>query len=158
MNNATRFWILFAFLMTGSLFFSVINFNEDWRETFHSIFLEDFREVLAQARGDLLGDGKIFLVVKVKTKSTLSIEVFEPDLNTHDFILKTKATLPEKRDGHMIYHENSTNLLLLDVNQDGALEIVAPTYDENLIPRVRVYKLNRDSNSLDLLNQSDIKI
>jgi hypothetical protein len=164
MSEKARFWVAFLLLFSLAAVLAAINLHAPWREAIRERFLPEKREILAQARGELFPPDKNhpelrrnFAVLKVLTREALVIEVFELDSVTGNSQFRAKVTLPEKRDGYFNYHGSATNLLLIDENNDGILEIVAPGFDENLIPRVHVYRLNDEANSLDLLDLQSLQ-
>lgn len=110
------------------------------RERIRDGLLPGTREILAKAEGDLTGQGDWVSVVKVKTRSDLVLEVYSMDAQKGETRMRARMVLPEKKDGYFQFHGQPTNLALVDLNGDGVLEIVAPTFDENLIPRLRVYR------------------
>jgi hypothetical protein len=158
MSESSRFWIPFSILISVSVGLAAINLNENLRTTLREHLLPNRREVLAKAQGDLVGDGRTFTVLKVKTREALVVEVFENNLTTGDSLFRTRAILPEKREGLFTYKGRTTNLLLLDVDNDKAQEIIVPSFDENLVPRVHIFKFNDGTNSLELLNPDSVKL
>jgi hypothetical protein len=105
--------------------------------------------VLAKAEADLTGKGLRVAVVKVQTADTIALEIFENDGNEGKLKFVKRIVLPEKRDAYFNFRGNATNLVVTDVDNDGELEIVAPTFDQNLVPRLNVYKF--DSSVHDFL-------
>jgi hypothetical protein len=158
MSESSRFWILFSILISISVGLATINLNDNWRTVIRERLLPNKREVLAKAQGDLVGTGRIFTVLKVKTQEALAVEVFETNASTGDSIFRTRAILPERREGLFTYKGRTTNLLLLDVDNDKAQEVIVPSFDENLVPRVHIYKFNDFTNTLDLLNPESVKL
>jgi len=66
--------------------------------------------------------------------------------------LLAKITLPEKRDGYFQLKGNATNLGLVDVDGDSILEIIAPTFDDQMVARLNIYKFNADTKGFDRMN------
>ena len=83
----------------------------------------------------------------IKNKNSLSIEVYDQD--AEEMTLIAKIPLNETRDAYFSAKGNATNLALTDVDSDGALEIVAPTYDDQMIPRLNIFKYNPETKSFD---------
>jgi hypothetical protein len=163
MSDKARFWLLFLCLFAIAMALAAINLQSTWREAVREAFLPEKRVVLAEARGNLIpndqqkpGTKRNFLVLKIQTRGSISLEVFEIEAKSGQSIFRARATLPEGRDGQFDYHGNATNLLLLDINNDGGQEIIAPAFDENLIPRVHVYRFNDEISSLELLDIQSI--
>ena len=109
------------------------------------------REVIAKATGSLSSEGPRVTVLKIRSKNTLSIEVYSLD-NPQEMTLMTRIPLFETRDGFFMLQGNATNLAITDIDKDGTLEIVAPTYDEQMVPRLNIYRFNPDSKNFDRVN------
>lgn len=132
---------LLLFLMLALvLVVTVVLSIPSWREKIKDFVLSDSREVLAKVEGDLTGKGDLISVVKVKIRSELVLEVYALDPSRGETTLRSRVILPESKDGFFQFRGQPTNLALADTDGDGVLEIVAPTYDENLIPRLHVYR------------------
>jgi hypothetical protein len=144
-------------MLTLSAAIAFVNFNEDLRQKFRDRFVPDIRVVVAKSSGDLVGGGRSFTVLKVKNKDSLAVEVFENNYKTKQALFRARAILPEHRDAYFSYMGVAVNLLLLDVKGDGVLDIVTAAFDENLIPRMHVYKLNDVTGTLDPLGPEAIK-
>lgn len=86
-------------------------------------------------------------VIKIKTDEGIAIEVFENQKEAATEKLVAKLTLEEKRDAFMSFSGDATNLGLVDFDGDGTLEIVAPAYDENFVPRLNVFKFDSQNRS-----------
>ncbi len=143
--------------MAISVSLAAINFNDEWREQIREHLLPNKREILAKASGDLLGTGRAFTVLKVKNQDNINIEVYENDPASGKTFFKARAILPERRDGLFKYKGSATNLLLLDVENSKGLEIIAPSFDENLVPRLHIYKFNDMTSSLDTITPDALK-
>lgn len=157
MSSSWRFWTLFSTLIAISLALAAVNLKESWRTSLRETLLPNKREVLAKARGDLVGGGANFQRTKVKTQDNLVIEVYELDPVSKKTLFRARAILPERRDGLFNYRGSATNLLLMDIDNDNGLEIIAPSFDENMVPRLHIYKFNDQSGSLDALSPDSMK-
>lgn len=106
------------------------------------------REIIAKVEGDITPTGPHVTVLKIKTHSSLFLEIFTPN-EDKELTLLTKIPLYETRDGHFFIKGNATNLALTDVDNDGQLDIVAPTYDEQMVPRLNIFRYNKETQSFD---------
>lgn len=106
------------------------------------------REILAKVSGKISGAGPRVTVLKIRDKNSLTLEVYDMD-GTDGMTLMTKIPLAESRDGYMSLQGNATNLALTDVDSDGAMEIVAPSYDDQMVPRLNVFKYNTSTKNFD---------
>ncbi len=121
------------------------------REIIRSLVISQSRVVLAKAEADLTGHGANIAVVKVQTADSIALEIYEKTAEQDKLKFMKRIVLPEKKDAYFTFRGNATNLVLTDVDGDGILEIVAPTYDENLIPRLNVFKFDPASNDFTKL-------
>jgi hypothetical protein len=96
--------------------------------------------------------------LKIQTADTLSLEVFESDGDSQKMKFFKRIVLPETRDAYFNFHGNATNLALTDVDGDGSMEIVAPTFDENLIPRLNVYKYDSERQDFIRLGPENLNL
>lgn len=128
------------------------------RDFFYRWIYEDSRSVLAKVEGDLSGKGDRVHVVKVKSDNELILEVYffqnpqEPPTEMRRLILS------EKRDAFMDFKGSTTNLALIDVNEDGIQEIIAPTFDENLIPRLNVYQIDLETRVFQKMGPRELQL
>lgn len=106
------------------------------------------RDVIAKVSGQLGPDGPKVMVLKIKSKNNLSLEVFATD-TPEGMTLLAKIPLYETRDGYFLLQGNATNLALTDVDKDGTVEIVAPTYDDQMVPRLNIFRYNPATKSFD---------
>ena len=129
-------WIIIAFAVT----LGAINLVPSWRMRVREHLVRPERTVLSQAEGILIPGSPPNTVIKVQNQDHISLEVYAPvDGESAPRLIYT-IDLPESRDAYFNYSGVTTNLVLADIDHDGQLEIVSPSFDDNLIPRLRVYK------------------
>ena len=139
------FWISFPTLCLIALSLAVLSVLPQSREIIRNMLVSESRTVLAKAEADLTGHGLKVIVVKVQTADTIALEIFENSADQEKLKFLKRLVLPEKKDAYFSFRGNATNLVVTDVDGDGVLEIVAPTFDENLIPHLNVYKFNAET-------------
>ncbi|MGZ3774183.1 MAG: hypothetical protein ACXVCN_10730 [Bdellovibrio sp.] len=120
------------------------------RVSIKNFLLNSDRTVLAKVSGNLTSQGPQVTVLKIKTKESLSLEIYSnaPQSQT----LMAKVPLSESQDGYFLLQGNATNLAIADIDKDGDSEIVAPTYDDQMIPRLNIFKYNSATKSFDRVN------
>ena len=128
------------------------NFYLPAREWIVDHLTSDRREVLGIATGTLGPEKSQLTVVKVKSGKKLQLEVYTWDKRLQTTHLKNRLTLSEPRDGYFMFQGNATNLALADIDGDGFSEIITANFDKDLIPRLRVFKWNPQSEVFDSLD------
>jgi hypothetical protein len=112
------------------------------REGLRAQLLLPRRTILSVASGDIFNNGTMAQVLKIRTEKGLFLEIYGPDLENGDRLLLAQVQLPDSRDGYFHFRGQAANLALQDVDGDGAVEIMAPTFDENLMAHLNVYRYN----------------
>ncbi|WP_374027794.1 hypothetical protein ACES2J_00630 [Bdellovibrio bacteriovorus] len=110
-------------------------------------FLSSERKIVAKVDGTLGPYGPKVVVLKIQSRNSLSLEVY--DASAEGLTLLARLPLYENRDGFVLVQGNATNLALTDVDKDGTFEIVAPTYDEQMVPRLNIFRYNPNTKSFD---------
>lgn len=113
------------------------------RQKIRSWILRDGREILAKTSGYATPAGPFVSVFKIRENGALIIEVYTtPDQDGSPKLLQ-KFVLNEIRDGYFNFMGNATNLALSDTDHDGALDILAPTFDDQMTARLNVFRFNQ---------------
>lgn len=143
-SNLNTYLVNGAFVILGFavLLTSLTAAIPSWRAAVRGYVQTPFREVLAKTRGDLTGKGFIVSVIKLRTQEGISVEIFERVNEGEQERFLARLKFEERRDGHFSIRGQATNLALMDVDHDGLLEVIVPVYDENLIPRLHVFKFD----------------
>lgn len=127
-----------------ALFVSVL--IPDVRSAIRHALLQDYRVVISTVHGDVTGEGIDFTIAKVRTRDSLLIEVYRPQEDGSQKLL-ARITLPEKKDGFFNFNGQATNLAIDDINGDGLKEIIVPTFDQNMVGRLHIYRYDPHSGS-----------
>lgn len=101
------------------------------------------RQIIAKTSGYLTPEGPFVNVFKIREAGQLIIEVYASPDDTGSPNLLQRLPLPETRDGYFNFMGNATNLALSDTDGDGAMDILAPTFDDQMTPRLNVFKFIR---------------
>lgn len=145
-----------AFFITLALSATALAFFPDSRFYLHDKLQTDQRKVLGFLHIDLTGLGDRVDLVKVKLGSDISLEVYFYD-NQNSAPTEIKRTvLPGHSDVHMDFRGRVTNLAVTDINKDGTLDVVLPTADENLVPRLSIYSVDPLTRILRKLDIQDL--
>lgn len=103
------------------------------------------RTILSSVNGDITGNGDPITVVKIQSLNTISLEVILHNGDQTRVKDIRRILLDSSRDMYFDVKDYVTNLALVDINNDGILEIVTATADENLIPRLHIYRYDTET-------------
>lgn len=142
------FMIGFPALCLIAILLVVMSFLPQSRELIRNLVISESRVVLAKAEADLPNGAGKLSVIKVQTADSLAIEVFESDYEGKNLKFVKRIVLSEVRDAYFNFHDQATNLALSDLDGDGNVEILAPTFDEDLVPRLNVYKYDAETKEI----------
>lgn len=138
---STSKWVLFSvLLLTAALVLAAV-LTPSVREGIQQHFNGSNREVLATAEGNLLGDGHSVKVIKYRHREEIWVEILKIEDNGSTTIVD-RILLPDKHDGLFNFQGHVTRLAIADVDHDGALELLAPTFDQQLVPHLNVFRYN----------------
>ena len=112
-----------------------------WRLRLQNYVAPAHREILATVEGDVLNDGTKARVIKYRDRRGLVVEVFRETAEGASESID-RITLPDRHDGMFNVRQQVTRLAILDVDQDGKLELVAPSFDNQLVPHLNVFRYN----------------
>lgn len=120
--------------------------HPDVRTQMRSSFVSDARVVLSTVEADLTGSGGLYKVAKVRVGSILNLEIYE-FMRDGSQRLTERIEIPDRRDGFFIFNGQTANLAVEDIDGDGRPEIVAPTFDNNLVGRLNIYNFDATAGS-----------
>jgi hypothetical protein len=95
---------------------------------------------LATAEGDLLNDGSLVKAVKYKGNNGIFIEILRSTEGAYTLV--DRIDLPDKHDGMFNFHGHVTRLAITDIDNNGTAELLAPTFDAQLVPHLNIFHYN----------------
>jgi hypothetical protein len=122
-----------------------------WREAVQRHLSHTDREVLATAEGDLLGDGSLAKVIKYRGHEGIFVEILKVNEKGETQPID-RLLLPDKQDGLFNYQGHVTRLAIADIDGDGKLELLAPSFDNQLVPHLNVFRYNPSSGRFELVH------
>lgn len=140
--------ILISILAVVALLVTALAIVPSYRQRLRDYFGPEHRTILAKISGDLTGQGMRVTVLKIQTRENLVLEIYSEE-NPETSSLMAKIPLPEKRDAYFSLKGNATNLGLADIDNDGTLEVLVPTFDEQMVARLNIYKFNNEIRSFE---------
>ncbi|MGE0631680.1 MAG: hypothetical protein AB7O96_04695 [Pseudobdellovibrionaceae bacterium] len=155
-RSITLYNTAMVLLAMATLAATLIAIIPSWRAAIRFWFHGDERKILSFADGDLKNDGKNLRVYKIKTNEGLFLEIYElTETGFSGFHVGT-IKLPDLKDGYFNFMGKPTNLALSDVDSDSIIEIIAPSYDENLIARLNVYHFNKTTEKFERITPQQL--
>jgi hypothetical protein len=139
---------LFQTALIGLFIASLVSaLHPGLRSAVRGTFAKDYRSVLSSVHGDLLGNGTDYTIVKVKTRDNLFLEIYDSVKNGSSHLV-SRIDIADKKDGFFSFNGQATNLALDDIDGDGKLEIIVPSFDQNLVGHLNLYRYNQDVKGL----------
>lgn len=126
--------------------------HPDVRTHVRGSLIKNQRVVISTVQADLAGDGTLFTVAKIRTQDALLLEIYEA-LADGTSRLVEKIEMADKKDGYFNFNGQATNLAVEDINGDGHPEILAPSFDHNLVGRLNIYSYNKSSKAFQRILQ-----
>lgn len=145
-NHLIIFIIFLSVVAIAAIIVAVI---PSLRSTIRDRLVSDERLILAKVSGPLYSNGPIMTAIKIKKGNDLILEIYSHSTEDSSEIQIARFKLEDSRDGYVTSGQNSTNLAFIDVDKDSVFEVVAPTFDSNMVARLNVYKYNEESKSFD---------
>lgn len=133
--------LLFAIPLLFAMGLALTAVVPSWRERIQNHFSKVGRDILATAEGDVLNDGSLAKVIKYHSKDGVYVEILKVGAD-HREIQVDRILLPDKHDGLFNYQGHVTRLAIADIDNDGKLELLAPTFDNQLVPHLNVFRYN----------------
>ena len=137
------------FLGAASAVAMAVAMHPGWRSAVREKALPEYRSAVSTARATFAAGLGSFTVAKVKTRDALWIEVYKNQSEGH-VRLVDKIQLADVRDGYFNFNGRATNLAIADLDGDGQPEILAPTFDDDLVGRLSVFKYDPVMRSFQL--------
>lgn len=147
-----KFQKLILILFVMSLCFIVIVSVPNLKKSVKGLFLDDKRTILAKVQGKVSAEGDKLVILKIKQKDEIFIEVFKEEEKTEFLNFIQKISIPEKNEGSFTFQGEITNLAYGDVDHDGFMEILVPVFSEDMTPRLHTLKYNTTNNSFEVMS------
>ena len=131
-------WIfLIVFLASLNIGSAVVLFSSG-RYWVQSRFLKRGPQLLSIVHGDLMNDGSSVKVVKIKTAEGIVLEFYSNAENGTRHLI-TRSIIPNTRDGFFDHRGQAVQLAVVDLDGDGKMELLSPTFDANMLARLNPY-------------------
>lgn len=154
--------LLMLFLLIAAVLSAAVSIIPSWRQKAQEHLLQSDRKILAKVvtRIDLNKPDEFF-IFKIQQGDQLFVEVYkqvkdEAATTEAESQFLTKILLAEKKDAFVNFQGNATNLAVTDMDHDGKQEIIIPSYDNEISPRLNIYKYNEETQSFDRLRSESL--
>lgn len=147
-----------AHLALGTLFLAMLIavLHPELRSTIRSKLVSHPRTVISTVSGDLRGDGSVLTVVKVKLENALALEIFDRENEMPKLI--GRIEIPNAKDGFFNFNGQTANLALDDIDGDGINEVLAPSFDMNMVGHLNVFRFDAGSQNLKRVTAANSSI
>lgn len=88
----------------------------------------------------------MYTVAKIRSRDALFVEIYEPMADGSQKLVE-RIELADKKDGYFKFQDQLTNLAVADIDSDGQPEIMVPSFDQNLIGHLNVYRYDKGAGS-----------
>ena len=140
-------------LNVGSVY--VLFFSPDIRSYVQKQLEFRGQKALSVVYGDLMNDGSEVRVVKLKSSDGIYLEFYSRSYNGISSLINRTKIPRAVQDGFFDYRGKTVQLAVLDLDGDGKMELIAPTFDKNLIARLNPYEYNTGTQSFGMYNPGD---
>ncbi len=148
---------LSATLIVVAMLVTTVAVIPNLRAKVKALFDSSDRQILAKVHGKLSGDLFDITILKISSPDGLSLEIYAQEQQDGSLKQIGQFNLNDKRDAFFSFQGNATNLALTDVDNDGTLEIVAPTYDDQMAAHLNVFKYNSTIKSFERMTNAPIQ-
>lgn len=138
---SARQWLQFSIMLLVAASAVAAVLTPSIRQNIQDYLAGSGRDVLATAEGDVLNDSTTAKVIKFKSRDGIWVEIVKLEAEGKSTLID-RILLPDKHDGLFNYQGHVTRLAIADIDQDGSLELLAPTFDQQLVPHLNVFRYN----------------
>ncbi len=146
--------LLIAFLFLMALSMAVVLAVPNFKRKFKEYFVSDQRNILGKVIGKLTPNSGNYVILKIKQKENIFIEIYKEDPKTETLEFQQKLDLGQKKEGHFTFKNEATNLVFANIDEDENLEILAPVFDAEMTARLYTIKYNESIMQFEILNSN----
>ncbi len=108
------------------------------------------RVILAKTQAMITPEGPELTLIKVRQDGQILLEAYQ-EIDSM-LQLTSRWALPlHMKEGYFMFRENATNLALADIDKDNSLEVLVPAVEQNITPRLMIYKYNPATGNFNIL-------
>ncbi|MCB0369985.1 MAG: hypothetical protein KDD45_11295 [Bdellovibrionales bacterium] len=137
-----KFQKLIAILFFISIGLVVVVSVPHLKSSVKDFFLNEKRIILAKVQGQVSEDGDRFVILKIRQKDEIFLEIYKEQPKTEQLDFIQKIIIPEKNEGSFTFRGEITNLAFADIDNDSYMEILVPVFNADMTPRLHTFKYN----------------
>ena len=137
--------LIFSFLVLNitSVIFLFFPPAKKWVQ---SHIFSSSQEILSIVQGDLLHNGSYIKVVKLKTLQGVVLEFYSEPINGSRYLI-SQVKIPNAKDGFFNHRGEAVQLAVVDLDGDGKMELLAPTFNDQMLARLNPYHYDSNQES-----------
>ena len=94
--------------------------------------------------GDLMNDGSLVKVMKFKTAEGIVLEFYTDVQSNGARNLISRVEIPRAQDGFFDHRGQAVQLAVVDLDGDGTMELLSPTFDSHLLAWLNPYHYSKE--------------
>lgn len=132
-------WTVFIVVFFGlNVFSATILFSPSSRKWVRSQVVSKEQKMLSTVYGDLMHNGSSIKVIKLKSITGIVLEFYSSAENGIRRLV-TRIEIPNARDGFFDHRGQAVQLAVADLDGDGKMELLSPTFDERMLAQLNPY-------------------
>lgn len=124
----------------------------NFKKKFKDYFVSEHRTILGKVIGHLSPGSDRYVILKIKQKENIFIEVYTEDPKTETLHFQQKIDLGAKKEGHFSFKGEASNLVFTNIDDDEKLEILVPVFDAEMTARLYTIKYNESILQFEIQN------
>ena len=137
-------WFLFVFAILNIS--TIIILFSPARGWIQSRIIPQGQKILSVVHGDLMNDSSSIKVVKFQTITGIVLE-FYSDIQQGSRYLISRVEIPNAQDGFFDHRGQAVQLAIVDLDGDGKMELLSPTFNEMMFARLNPYYYSPEQKS-----------
>ncbi len=134
--------LLMFVLFLGNITSAYVVFSTKPLKEVRSWFQMRGQKALSVVYGDLMHDGSRIKVVKLKTREGIFLEFYSLSYTGISSLISREKISGAVQDGFFDHRGKSVQLAVVDIDGDGTMELLAPTFDKHLVAHLNPYHYN----------------
>ena len=130
--------LLITFFLCLNISSAIILFSSPARTWVQNRLIPSGQKVLSIVHGDLTNDGSSIKVVKSQTIEGVVLEFYSEVQNGSRYLI-TRTLIPNAQDGFFDHRGQAVQLAVVDLDGDGKMELLSPTFDDKMLARLNPY-------------------